>query len=153
MITDDPKAALCQTAVQIFEDLAFMLPSVELNEQQLGAGLGASVSIDFSGDCAGRLSLSIVDNVLPELTANMLGETDIPSKLQQRDALGELANVICGNLLPRLFGSGSFRLDPPHFQAKESFAFDQTPIASTDIGLGNGRAQVVLFVNRDGNEQ
>lgn len=153
MITDNPQGALCRTAVQIFEDLAFMLPTLELREQQLGAGLGASVSIGFSGYCAGRLSLSIADSVLPELTANMLGETEIPSQLQQRDALGELANVICGNLLPRLFGAASFRLDPPDFQAKESFTLNQTPIASSDIGLGNGRAQVMLFVDRYGNEQ
>jgi CheY-specific phosphatase CheX len=149
-MTQDRESALCQTAIQIFEELGFMLPTMELDELQRSAQADASVSVDFKGGCSGRLIISITGDLLPDLAANMLGESEMVSEQEQRDALGEMANVICGNLLPKLFGTDAvFQLASPVFSAAPTRP-DQTngnPAAVARIGLEQGQAQLTLFID------
>jgi len=63
-----------------------------------------------------------------------------------RDALGEVANVVCGNLLPEIAGRDAvFRLDAPR-------AFDGagcghgTPAAALSLGVDGGRAELALHL-------
>jgi len=60
--------------------------------------------VDFTGRFTGGMELALSASVLAELAANMLGaeEGTTLSADEQRDALRELANVVCGNLLPAI---------------------------------------------------
>ena len=94
------ESLLYSTAILTFEDLGFLLPDDGVSEEQGGASFRASARIHFRGPSEGYLCIRLYGGFLPELTANMLGEEEIPSEEGQADVLGELSNVICGNLLP-----------------------------------------------------
>ena len=67
----------------------------------------ATVRVRFSGPLCGGMQLSLSRPVLAELAGNMLGADDASalSADEQHDALRELVNVICGNLLPLIGGN------------------------------------------------
>jgi hypothetical protein len=129
-----------------FEELAFLLPSLEINEQQLNAQVEAAASVEFNGPFSGKLLVRICGGILPVLTANMMGEEKAPSKNLQYDALTEITNVICGNMLPGIAGStGIFHVSVPTMD--ESFNMSP-PVAEVQLGLGQGRADLLLFVSK-----
>ena len=136
---------LYKAATLAFEELGFLLPTPEIDEQQLNARVEAAVSIDFEGPFSGNLLVRICGGVLPILAANMLGEEEAPSKSLQYDALGEIANVICGNMLPGIAGSKNvFHVNPPRMAETP----DLPPVVEVQVGLGIGRADLLLFVSR-----
>ena len=133
--------ALHNAAVTAFEELAFVFPMPELEPPELGARTAAVV--DFEGHRAGRLVLTVSDELLPVIAANMLGDAE-PTREEQLDALKEVANVICGNVLPSLDGPRAiFRLHAPRLAAD---ADTGTPIAQADVLLSEGSASVRLFL-------
>ncbi len=136
---------LYKAAALTFEELSFLLPTPEMDEQQLNAQVEAAVTIDFEGPFSGKLLIKICGGLLPVIAANMLGEEELPSKSQQYDALGEIANVICGHMLPAIAGSKDiFHVASP----KICESIDFTPMAEVQMGLGQGRADLLLFINR-----
>ena len=136
---------LYKAATLTFEELGFLLPTPEINEQQLNAQAEAAVSVDFEGPFSGKLLLRVYGGLLPIIAANMLGQEDAPSETLQRDALGEIVNVICGNMLPGIAGSKDvFHVSSP--RAAEST--DLPPVAEVQVGLGLGRADLLLFVSK-----
>ena len=135
---------LYKAATLAFEELGFLLPTPEIDEQQLNARVEAAVSIDFEGPFSGNLLVRICGGLLPILAANMLGEDEAPSKSLQYDALGEIANVICGNMLPGIAGSKDiFHVSPPRLVESP----DLPPVAEVQVGLGIGRADLLLYVS------
>ncbi len=75
-----------------------------------------AASVSFAGPFSGNLIMVVSGQILPELTGNMLGVDDnAETTLEQRhDALKELINVICGNLLPTIAGKHSiFNVNAP----------------------------------------
>jgi hypothetical protein len=90
--------------------------------------------------------LRVSSELLPQIANNMLGDDDLRPDYQQRDALGELANVICGNLLPQLGGpSAAFLLDAPQVSLSEPPVAEQ-PAARACIALEDGCAELLLFL-------
>jgi CheY-specific phosphatase CheX len=143
---------LYRATVLTFEDLGFVIPSPDLQRKQKAAALEAAVSIGFHGPVQGDLVLAIGGGILPLMAANMLGEARVrPSVGLQQDALGELANVICGNVLPDIAGTESaFDLDPPRLLPAERVRRTAPPPnAEAHVGLGDGRADVYLFLHRE----
>lgn len=137
---------LYKAATLTFEEMGFLLPTLEINEQQLNAQVEAAVSVEFKGPFSGNLLVKVCGELLPILTANMLGEEDVPPKSLQYDALGEIANVICGNLLPCIAGSKDFF----HVGAPKMVkGTDLHPLAEVQVGLGLGRADLLLFISND----
>ncbi len=136
---------LYRAATLTFEELSFLLPTPEIDEEQLNAPVEAAVSVDFEGPFSGRLLVKVCGGLLPAITANMLGEEETPSRTQQYDALGEIANVICGHMLPGIAGSKDiFHVSPP----KIAESADSPPMAEVQVGLGAGRADLLLFVSQ-----
>jgi len=136
---------LFKAATLTFEELGFLLPTPEIDEQQLNAQVEAAVSVDFEGPFSGKLLVRVCGGLLPMIAANMLGEENAPSKSLQYDALGEIANVICGNMLPGIAGSKDvFHVSSP----KMVESIDSLPVAEVQVGLGLGRADLLLFVSR-----
>ncbi|HEY7494867.1 MAG TPA: chemotaxis protein CheX, partial [Candidatus Tectomicrobia bacterium] len=99
------KEELFQAAVLTFEELCFLFPDSELQELQRHATVDVAVRVAFSGPFRGYLLIKVCGGLLPMLAANMLGQANAPPEEQQHDALGEVANVVCGNLLPRIAGA------------------------------------------------
>lgn len=139
---------LRRATASTFEDLAFLFLEPECSEEQAAAPLDAAVSVDFHGPVRGRLTVRVSSRLMPTIAANMLGEEQARQVPLQRDALGEVANVVCGNALPLIAGAGAvFRLDAPRWIADEPRARDgDAPAARIAGGVDDGRAEVELFL-------
>jgi chemotaxis protein CheY-P-specific phosphatase CheC len=132
----------------IFEELCFILPhSVDKvigNEPSVGA------VVSFNGPFSGKLLVRVTRNIMPVLSANMLGDDEPPDARMEQDAIGEIANVICGNLLPTIAGAEAiFHLESPVFFEGFLPAGTGAPLrseAEIHIGLDSGKADVVLYV-------
>jgi CheY-specific phosphatase CheX len=142
--------ALYGATAMVFEELGFMLTNPDLEEHQVSLPAQTSVSVSFQGPLQGALLITVFGDLLPTLAANMLGEDDA-SERQQWDALGEIANVICGNLLPSIAGlKAVFKLAAPAARPGEWQPDDEVwelgqRVAQAQIGLEDGRADVILL--------
>ena len=143
---------LHRAAVLTFEELSFLLPAPEKDEEQ-GCGRPELVaSVAFRGPFSGKVMASTSSNLLPVLTANMLGEGEAPSAEQQEDALGEIANVVCGNLLPAIVGSQEvFQFEAPTVSsgAPGLWADADRPAAEVHIVFDEGWARLLLCIDGD----
>ncbi len=141
--------SLSRATTATFEELALLVPEHELSFAQAAAPLDVAVSVEFRGPLRGRLVLRASSTILPVSAANMLGDDASRQRNLQRDALGEIANVICGNVLPVIAGvEAVFHLSAPHVHAAiEEVARDvDVPAASIMFGVEDGRAEAVLYL-------
>jgi len=139
--------ALYQAAVRIFEEICFMFEAPELEEEFKDAQVEAAASVEFSGPIEGRLLIKARAGLLSGIAANMLGEEN-PSKKQQQDALGEIANIICGNILPAIHGSKKvFEVTSPQIVKTENLLSKEAPTATASVILDQGRADLMLYVH------
>jgi CheY-specific phosphatase CheX len=141
--------SLSQTTAATFEELALLFPEHDATPEQAESPLDVTVSVDFRGPFTGRLVLSSSASVLPAIAANMLGDASTRQPRLQRDALGELANVICGNVLPMIAGAEAvFNLSAPRIHdADESPSREgDEPCANVEFGVEDGRVSSTLYV-------
>ena len=82
-----------------------MYPVPELKDVQKNLALEAAAEVKYRGDFTGKLVIETRGGLFSAIAANMLS-IDIPSSQQKKDALGEIANIICGNVVPSLGGAG-----------------------------------------------
>lgn len=140
---------LSQATIATFEELALLFPETELTAEQEAEPYAASVSVSFRGPLSGRLVVRASSTVLPAITANMLGADQADYQPLQRDALGEMANVICGHVLPSIAGAAViFNLAAPvvHMGADIPRREGDEPSARVVVGLEDGRAEVSLYI-------
>lgn len=139
-------------ALSTFEALA-MLCAEPLDPAAPDAGrpaLAHAVRVRFAGPSRGALLLAVSDDVATALAANMLGLDESVVRADARlrqDALGEAANVVCGNVLPLVAGRAAvFHLDAPEVIALAD-AFPVSPDAAHAEALlvERGRAELVLL--------
>jgi len=145
--------SLSRATTATFEELALLFPEHELSPEQAAAPLDVAVSVEFRGPLRGRLVLRASSVILPSIAANMLGEGASREPPLQRDALGEIANVICGNLLPAIAGGEAvFHLSAPyvHEGVDDVSREADAPTASLMFGVEDGRAEAVLYVFGEG---
>ena len=140
---------LRSTAERTFESLAFMLTMPEAHDGA-GQAAAAGASVRFSGPLDGELIVRVCESVLQELAANMLGlEGGSEARDEDRiDALKELTNVMCGNLLPEIAGpAAEFKVSAPSrlAEGKPGSRGDREPAARARLRLDAGTAEVVLF--------
>ena len=141
--------SLSQTTAATFEELALLFPEAEPSPEQAAATLDVTVSVDFRGPFTGRLVLCASSSVLPAIASNMLGEAGSRQPALQRDALGELANVICGNVLPNIAGAEAvFHLSAPRVHDADELPSREAdePSASVEFGVEDGRVSSTLYV-------
>jgi len=138
---------LARVAQEVLETMAFalVLPG---EPEPSGEAPVARARVSFEGPFCGSVSLAVPGAVLPELTATMLGteESGGPTPEQQSDALGELANVMCGNLVQALAGPEPvFRLDAPQVTTEPETAPDPGGrTVAARVALENGWAELSL---------
>ena len=139
---------LYRKAALIFEELGFLMPrsdSVEVSQANR-----ISAIINFKGPFSGCLLVSLSSDMLPQLSSNMLGATEQSNETLERDSLGEIANVICGNALPAIYGfEPIFHLDAPaicdgNSPAIAGIEFNQAAQVRLSFEIGN--AEITLFV-------
>ena len=142
-------ARLAAVTMATLERLAFLFASpVEEAPAAQEAGL-ETVRVEFTGAFTGGLELSLSVPVLAELAANMLGASEgaALSADEQRDALKELANVVCGNLLPAIAG----RAKAFNLQARDPAGADvprwEHPLAVSHLALENGICRVRMHLD------
>ena len=143
---------LVDAAVESFESLAFFFAETVSSDGPVPGEADGVTAVSFSGPSRGALVLQLSGGVLPALAGNMLGLEESPSAEDQRDALGETANVICGNVLPRLAGSTAvFALTPPtRFESWDAaIAAYGIPAAHVVFEVEGGRADLALMLAPD----
>lgn len=115
----DIRPILTDAAERAFEQLGFLMPAFDPPGESPGESPGdraptRGMMVRFTGPTAGALVVRGDDGLLETLAANMLGAEGPPPLELQLDALGEIANVICGNVLPEAEDPVAvFRLAPP----------------------------------------
>ena len=126
-----------------------MLPSAEAGGEKTDFSPEAAVAIDFSGPIKGMMLIILRGRILSALTGNMLGDDAPPTQFQREDALRELANVICGNLLPHLGGSDAvFDIGIPQVRDVHNIQHCRLgePAIRQEVALEGGRADLQLFI-------
>ncbi|MCH7690135.1 MAG: chemotaxis protein CheX [candidate division Zixibacteria bacterium] len=142
--------SLMEAAVQTFEDLGMMLLNEELTDDQKEAKKEASVMVTFSGPFSGRLEITVFGEITEKLARNISGSEELSSDILPLDALGEIANVICGNVLPKIANVRDiFHLTSPAPLNSEQTDQDaeMVMIADSHLGLEDGRAEIKLLID------
>ena len=110
----------------------------------------AAVEITFRGIFSGRLVLTVSGPILAVVAGNMLGQDESEiTREAQLDALGEVANVICGNVLPEIAGDReTFALTPPMLLPEVSGppTVWAGVVGAVRVGLDEGCAEVKLYL-------
>ena len=150
MMMEKCKKSLMEAAVQTFEDLGMMLLNEELTDDQKEVKKEASVMVTFSGPFSGRLEITVFGEITEKLARNISGSEELSSDILPLDALGEIANVICGNVLPKIANVRDiFHLTSPAPLNSEQTDQDaeMVMIADSHLGLEDGRAEIKLLID------
>lgn len=142
------KKVLQESAISTFEDICFMYEAPELKDAQKDLQLEAAAAVEYSGKYTGRLVVETRGGLFSAIAANMLGNEN-PAPRQKKDALGEIANIICGNVLPSLGGRG-YATESPVFLSREKLLKDKKKdksLAEITLNFNEGRVDVKLFVD------
>jgi len=141
---------LSQTLAATFEELALTCADFNLSDTQRAAPVDVAMAVSFSGPLNGWLVLKATSHILPAIAENMLGSDIVDDPSVERDALGELANVICGNLLPLIGGAQAvFVLSAPQAFDNADQTSRYSPSARTCVGIESGRAVAQLLLSDD----
>lgn len=147
------KETIYQVAEDVLEKLAFLFSFREEERHSMDYGSAVVASVSFTGQFEGRLVMAISSEVLPELAANMLGIEEETSMEEQQDALKELINVVCGNLLPELAGRKKlFNVNAPQILSldeTQALAEEKRPAATAKLALEEGQCDLVLYLDDD----
>lgn len=106
-MTEDRKNILTRVFTDILEQMAFMFgDKASPDDFRETAEPMLQAQMTYRGNLCGSLSLAVPEAMCPELAANLLGTE--PEEAGERhiyiDALKELLNVTCGNVLTAMAG-------------------------------------------------
>ncbi len=149
-MTDQAKETIYRVAEDVLEKLAFLFSFREEEREAMDYGAAVVVGVSFTGQFEGRLLMAVSGDVLPELAANMLGIEEETGPEEQQDALKELINVICGNLLPELAGRKQlFNVNAPGILGAEEISAiaSSPPTAAAKLALEEGQCDLMLYLD------
>ncbi|MGQ9524030.1 MAG: chemotaxis protein CheX [Armatimonadota bacterium] len=139
--------------VRAFEESAFLMPVMGAVVPDDGVLPDAAVRVAFDGPLSGALVLRVYGGLASVLAANMLGAEDVPPRRMQLDAVREMANVVCGNVLPGLSGSPkAFRIGTPQVlcEAELEWFECRPPSADVFVEFEEGSVRVKLYLDSRG---
>jgi CheY-specific phosphatase CheX len=143
-MSDSLEQAVVEAATLVFETAAFMTiwPVTESDCELAPPDVAARMA--FRGPSTGTLTLRVASSLLPMLAENMLGESDEDEAAEKgQDALRELLNMICGNVLTAWQGEQTvFDLSPPEILAASAVSY--TALATVPFCLEETLAEVSL---------
>jgi len=144
------KQILYQVTEDVLGKLAFMFSFPDDERELIENDSVLTASVSFDGLYKGRVVMMISDHILPELAGNMLGieEDETTTSEQQYDALKELINVICGNLLPEIAGKEAiFKVGLPQiFLNQAPPVADLNPVSSAKLAIEDGECDIHLYI-------
>ncbi|MDF1504325.1 chemotaxis protein CheX [Roseisolibacter sp. H3M3-2] len=142
---------LLTAATSTFESLALLFAEAPPTAAQAEAPLTHAARVAFTGPRAGTLHVAVSDDVAVALAANMLGldpDAVRGDEALRRDAVGELANVVCGNVLPLVAGREAvFHLAAPAACDPSDAAAPPAGALVEVLGVDDGRAAVTLSLD------
>lgn len=145
----DLTSKLRQAAASTFEQLGFLYADDELSEAQAVLPVDAVARVGFTGPLAGVLEVRLAGDLLGELAGNMLGVDEPPEQAVAMDAFGEVANVICGNVLPLIAGPEAvFNLNAPEVSQGPRSLLEgkEGEVTRMSMGLEKGRADLAITI-------
>ncbi len=151
---------LSDTAKKVFENAAFAMIDMPEEEQECAEASCETricVMIEFEGHFRGRLAMSASGALAPVLAANMLGvdEDDPDAGKKGTDAIMEILNMVCGNLLPEVAGADvEFRMTAPEVISPDQYRIfeseaDDPYSFSEDISVESSPVSFVLTIKSD----
>ncbi|MGB5987411.1 MAG: chemotaxis protein CheX [Desulfobacterales bacterium] len=144
---------LSQAMAKTLEDLTFLLAAPEAWEPAIFTGDELGVGVAFGGHFTGDLVWVCPASAAREMTANMLGleDDEALAEPQINDALKEVLNIICGNILPILAGSEAvFNLSAPQILdpgTDADFGRPAPPVAKIKLDLEGEPGYLFLFID------
>jgi hypothetical protein len=137
---------LRQITLEAFESVCRLFPLME-GEGREGLPLAGAVSVDFSGPIAGTFCMWFFGRLPQVIAESMLGGA--ASSYQTEDAMKEIANVICGNILPYVAGPEPIlKLDAPRLEPSSGEGdFPKAAAAETRILFPGGSIRLAIFLN------
>lgn len=105
----DIRTFIANVVSNVFDTMLSMeVESIEDNPSEIGNGRRIVGSVGFAGTVLGNLNLHVSEDFACQMTAAMLGmETDeIEGDEEVHDVIGEMCNMICGDLKSRLCDAG-----------------------------------------------
>lgn len=143
---------LKEATIRTFEDICFMYLDPELAESQKNLEPEAAAEVTFHGDMTGKLIIESRGGLYSAMAINMLSH-DHPSVQQKKDALGEIANIICGNIVPSLGRrkEKGYKIESPVYLDKTAWLKEnqRKPLAEVILNFNQGRADIKIFVDDD----
>jgi len=143
---------LQEAAVNTFEDICFMYQVPELKDVQNNLTVEAASEVRYRGDYTGSLLIETRGGLFSAIAANILS-IDNPSAQQKKDALGEVANIICGNVVTSLGrGKMGYKIESPRPLKKDELLQEkrqEIPLAEISMNFNEGRADIKFFVDGD----
>ena len=141
---------LKESTIKTFEDICFIYQVPELKDDQKNMALEAVAEVNFRGNFTGKLVIETRGGLFSAIAANMLSN-DVPEDRQKKDALGEVANIICGNVVPSLGRSEpEYKIEGPRCLNKDDLLKEEKqekPLAEITLNFNQGRVDIKLFVN------
>jgi len=141
---------LRESTIKTFEDICFIYQVPELKDDQKKLTLEAAAEVKFRGNYTGKLMIETRGGLFSAIAANMLSN-EVPSIQQKKDALGEVANIICGNVVPSLGRSEpEYKIESPTCLNTDDVLKEYKklkPLAEVSLNFNQGRADIKLFVN------
>lgn len=141
---------LKESTIITFEDICFIYQVPELKDAQKDMELEAAAEVKYRGDLTGKLLIETRGGLSKAIAANMLSN-DLPSAQQKKDALGEIANIICGNVVPSLGrGKLEYKIESPRPLNKDELLKEEkqeNPLAEITLNFNEGRADIKFFVD------
>lgn len=141
---------LKESTIITFEDICFIYQVPELKDAQKDMELEAAAEVKYRGDLTGKLLIETRGGLSKAIAANMLSN-DLPSAQQKKDALGEIANIICGNVVPSLGrGKLEYKIESPWPLNKDELLKEEkqeNPLAEITLNFNEGRADIKFFVD------
>ena len=106
-MNDENKELLLRVCCDVFENMSFMFgETIDLDEAETDSDSFLKASMSFKGDKTGSIDLIVPTEISASLAYNILGidEDDELPPDSSIDALRELLNTICGQLMTTMFG-------------------------------------------------
>lgn len=99
---------------EVLESMCFILPGEPVDPAAYAAEPWIERTLTFHGPEEGRFGIRAPHSVAARIASDFLGEdpTDLSSK-QVDEVMGELANMVCGNLLGHCYHERAFTLTSP----------------------------------------
>jgi hypothetical protein len=141
---------LYQVASEAFERLATMTPLPPEDAVKHDLTVFRTARVDFKGPLKGNFRMRFYGGLSHAVAQTLLGEA--PSTQQEEDALKEMTNVICGNLLPYLAGPKPlYQMDPPQIEAGfvEGPSAQEPALAVAGITFPEGHAAMEVFLEKE----